>query len=56
MNYPNTWLYKLGTHRDPAAREVLRFETGKNGNNFCARHTRGIRLVQLEDNPVIWTW
>jgi hypothetical protein len=56
MNYFHTWLYKLGSHLDSAAREVERFGPGKKGNDFCAHHTRGIRLGRLEDNPVIWSW
>jgi hypothetical protein len=56
MNYFHSWLYKLGTHRDPAGREVERFGPGKEGANFCALHTRGIRLGRLEDNPVLWSW
>jgi hypothetical protein len=56
MNYFHSWLYKLGTHLDPAGREVERFGPGKEGNNFCAHHTIGIRLGQLEKNPVIWKW
>ena len=47
--------YKLGTHRDPAARDVERFWKDQ-GEHFCARHTRGMRQVRLEDNPVMWTW
>src|SRR5262249_43045973 len=56
MNYFHSWLFKLGTHKDPDAREVLRFTPGKEGKHFCATHTRGIRLGRLEDNPVLWSW
>ena len=56
MNYSVSWLYKLGTHLNPSARQVDRFVTGKEGRNFCAHHTRGIRLVQLEKNLAIWKW
>ena len=56
MNYDVTWLYKLGTHLVPAAREVERFGPGNKGRSFCAHHTRGIRLVQLEKNLAIWKW
>ena len=56
MNYNVSWLYKLGTHLDPAAREVERFGPGDEGRNFCAHHTRGIRLVKLEKNLAIWKW
>jgi hypothetical protein len=55
MNYFHTWPYKLGTQRDPAAREVERFWKDQ-GEHFCARHTRGMRRVRLEENPVMWTW
>jgi len=56
MNYFHTWLYTLATQGDPAARAVERFGPGKHGNNFCALHTRGIRLGRLEDNPALWKW
>ena len=56
MNYFHNWLYKLGTHLDPAARQVERFGPGKTGNHFCAHHTLGIRLVRLEKNTAIWKW
>jgi hypothetical protein len=56
MNYYNNWLYKLGTHLDPAKRSFVRFETGTLGRDFCAHHTRGIRLVRLEKNLAIWKW
>jgi hypothetical protein len=56
MNYFHSWLYTLATQSDPAARQVERFGAGKKGNNFCALHTRGIRLGRLEDNPAMWTW
>jgi hypothetical protein len=55
MNYTDTWPYKVGTQRDPAARDVERFWTEQDGH-FCARHMRGMRQVRLEDNPVIWDW
>jgi len=56
MNYFHSWLYVLATQSDPVARQVERFGPGKKGNNFCALHTRGIRLGRLEDNPAIWKW
>ena len=56
MNYFHNWTYKLGTHLNPAAREVERFRPDDPGNHFCAHHTRGIRRSQLERNPVMWKW
>jgi hypothetical protein len=56
MNYFHNWPFKLGTHLDPNAREVERFSDAGDGNHFCAHHTRGIRLAQLERNPVMWKW
>lgn len=56
MNYFHTWLYTLETQSAPGARQVQRFGPGKNGNNFCALHTRGMRLVRLAENPVLWSW
>lgn len=56
MNYTVSWLYKLGTHLNPSARQVERFVTGREGRHFCAHHTRGIRLVQLEKNLAMWKW
>jgi len=50
MNYFNTWLYTPGT------RNVKRFDTGTEGQHFCARHLHGIRRVHLEDNPSLWKW
>jgi hypothetical protein len=56
MNYFHTWLYALGTHKDRDTRTVQRFDTGKDGKHFCARHIKGIRRGHLEDNPVLWNW
>jgi len=56
MNYPNTWLWQDRTRRDPARRELDRFQLGQQSIHFCPRHLMAIRLGRLEDNPALWKW
>lgn len=50
MNYFSTWLYVVGT------RTLQRFMFGAPSARLCSKHLAGIREVNLEDNPVMWTW
>lgn len=38
----------------PTPRTLQRFEVGRIGFEFCARHLDGMRKVHLEDNPAMW--
>jgi hypothetical protein len=50
MNYFLTWLYEVGT------RKLQRFVFGTSGAHLCSKHLSGVREVNLEDNPAIWSW
>jgi len=50
MNYFLTWLYQVGT------RNLQRFVLGTSSAHLCSKHLSGVREVNLEDNPAIWSW
>jgi hypothetical protein len=50
MNVFWNWLYAIGT------RELQRFQFGTWSHHLCSKHLAGVREVNLEDNPVMWSW